>query len=186
MKAAAKKAAPSRARTAAKRPVKAAAKKAAPSRARTAAKRPVKAAAKKAAPSRARTAAKRPVKAAAKKAAPSRARTAAKRPVKAAAKKAAPSRARTAAKRPVKAAAKKTAPKVIDIRGVSADMIKLASMIGQATGGHLGQGFTRLCRHWAAQMMQNKMMDGAGRQYLDMFVKMTNLLDIQENRVRAR
>ena len=63
-------------------------------------------------------------------------------------------------------------------------MIKHASTIGLATGGHIGQGFTRLCRDWAKQMKQSKALDAAGRQYLDMFVKMASWMDSQETRAR--
>lgn len=67
---------------------------------------------------------------------------------------------------------------------MSAEMIKHAVMVAQASGGHLGQGFTKLCRDWAAQIKKNKAIDAAGRQYLDMFVKMTGWLEQQETRAR--
>ncbi|MEM9627085.1 MAG: hypothetical protein AAGA21_12690, partial [Pseudomonadota bacterium] len=171
--------------------------------AKTTAKRPVKAAAKKAAPKKATTtartriAAKRPVKAVARKTTTTKAKTTAKRPVKAAAKKAAPKKAtttartRTAAKRPVKAVARKTTarrvtskPRAVKTKRMSAEMIRHASMVGVAAGGHIGQGFTRLCRDWAAQIKQSKTLDASGRQYLDMFVRMTTWMDAQESRAR--
>ncbi|MGI9421422.1 MAG: hypothetical protein ACR2RA_26640 [Geminicoccaceae bacterium] len=67
---------------------------------------------------------------------------------------------------------------------MTTDMIRHASMLGMAAGGHIGQGFTRLCRDWAAQIKQNKTLDAAGRQYLDMFVKMATWMETQESRSR--
>jgi len=69
---------------------------------------------------------------------------------------------------------------------MSAEMIKHAAAIAQASGSHVGQGFTKLCRDWAAQIKKNRTLDAAGRQYLDMFVKMTTWLDQQETRARKR
>lgn len=63
-------------------------------------------------------------------------------------------------------------------------MIKHAAMVGQVAGGHVGVGFTKLCRDWAVQVKNNKTLDAAGRQYLDMFVKMVGWLEQQEKRAR--
>ncbi|MGI9449539.1 MAG: hypothetical protein ACR2QH_02635 [Geminicoccaceae bacterium] len=67
---------------------------------------------------------------------------------------------------------------------MSAEMVKHAAAVGQAAGGHIGQGFTKLCRNWAAQVKKNRTLDAAGRQYLDMFVRMTTWLEQQEARAR--
>jgi hypothetical protein len=127
----------------------------------------------------------------AKKTTATKAKTTAKRPVRAAAKKTTATKAKTTAKRPVRAAAKKTTarrtpPRTIRTKRLSAEMIKHAVMVGQTSGGHVGQGFTRLCRDWAMQIKQSKTLDSAGRQYLDMFVKMANWLEVQERRAQAR
>ncbi|MEM7045143.1 MAG: hypothetical protein AAF543_20230 [Pseudomonadota bacterium] len=65
-------------------------------------------------------------------------------------------------------------------------MIKHASALGLASGGHIGQGFTRLCRDWAAQIKKSRGLDAAGRQYLDMFVKMATWMENQEKRAQKR
>jgi hypothetical protein len=100
--------------------------------------------------------------------------TAAKqRPAASAARRAAPKKAAT-----VRSAARaKTPVRVVKSKPMSAEMIQHAAKVGQAAGGHLGQGFTKLCQDWAAQIKKNKALDAAGRQYLDMFVKMANWLD---------
>ncbi len=67
---------------------------------------------------------------------------------------------------------------------MSAEMIKHAAAVGQSAGGHIGQGFTKLCRNWAEQIKKNKTLDAAGRQYLTMFVKMTTWLEQQETKAR--
>jgi hypothetical protein len=157
---------------------KAVAKKPATAKAKTATKSPAKAAAKKTTATKAKTTAKRPVKAAAKKTTAPKAKTTAKRPVRAAAKKTTATKAKTTARR--------TPPRTIRTKRLSAEMIKHAVMVGQTSGGHVGQGFTRLCRDWAMQIKQSKTLDSAGRQYLDMFVKMANWLEVQERRAQAR
>lgn len=63
-------------------------------------------------------------------------------------------------------------------------MIKHAAMVGEGEGGHVGLGFTKLCKDWAAQVKRNKTLDAAGRQYLDMFMKMAGWLEQQEKRAR--
>ena len=74
--------------------------------------------------------------------------------------------------------------KAVKTKPMSGEMISHAAAVGQSEGGHIGVGFTKLCKEWAAQIKKNKALDAAGRQYLDMFVKMAGWLEQQEKRAR--